>query len=465
MTQRTTSTATADVVGRLVIAVVLATALALGACQCGPDAGVAPGEACDEEGERDGDLICEDGEWVHADSDVGFDVDDCEAESSQEFCERHEVECGSFEGEDNCGDERSVTCEEFDGIGCEDIEICLHAEDDDDLDTNVCACPELGDSPGNQICDHAGAECGTVDAGEVCQDWEDLGDVDCGECEGDDECGEEIDNICGCPCDIDGQCYTIGESDPDEECMICDPDESDEDFTAADDGTECQEAGVCEDGECVCEDDDAICDDECVDLDSNRDHCGECDNECGDDEICDDGECAESCPDDEAMCDGECVDIDSDMDHCGECNAECSAGDDATASCEDGDCIIECDDDDDTVCDDQCVDTDSDPDHCGDCGEECTTDIDGAEATCEGGDCDVECADDDDELCEDEGLCTNLDEDHDNCGECGNECDGVNEFCNVGNCESFTGSCDDNDDCATGEQCCDEVCIPAAAPC
>lgn len=407
------------------VAIVATLALA---CQCGPESGIAPGDACDEEGEHQEGFVCVDGQWVDETTDVGFDIDEegdveedndvddeeCEPESHEEFCERHDIECGSLEAEDNCGEERTVHCDEFDGYGCDDPKVCVHAEDDGDLDTNVCRCPSLGDSPAQEICNYADAECGTVDAEEVCEDWDGLGEVDCGQCDGDDECGEEIDNVCGCPCEIDGDCYASGETASDNECLICDPEEDDEEFTEAEDGTSCEDDGVCESGECVCENEDAICDDECVDLDSNRDHCGECDNECDDDEVCDGGECVDSCPDEDAMCDGECVDLDSDVDHCGECNNECTTNDpDASASCEDGDCVYECEDEEDTFCG---------------------------------------------------GICTDTDQDRNHCGECDNQC-GINEFCNDGSCEGLDGSCEDEDDCGTGQQCCEDQCIPAAAPC
>ncbi len=138
------------------------------ACTCSSDE-VTPisGEDCDEEGERDGNLICEDGIWVEDDADVfegdadivtdanGFDsdIDDdvdgdtdnggdvsCDAESHREFCERYEVECGSFSGLDNCDEERTVHCGDLDGFQCESPKLCAHAEDDDYLDTNQCVC-------------------------------------------------------------------------------------------------------------------------------------------------------------------------------------------------------------------------------------------------------------------------------------------------------------------------------------
>lgn len=40
----------------------------------------------------------------------------------------------------------------------------------------------------------------------------------------------------------------------------------------------------------------------------------------------------------------ECIDVDTDPRHCGECDRQCAAGDDdAAVYCEDGPCGIECD--------------------------------------------------------------------------------------------------------------------------
>jgi hypothetical protein len=41
----------------------------------------------------------------------------------------------------------------------------------------------------------------------------------------------------------------------------------------------------------ACEEPFDTCDGECVDLDTDRDHCGECGHDCDSDEICKDGEC------------------------------------------------------------------------------------------------------------------------------------------------------------------------------
>ena len=427
-------------------------------------AGMAAGCGSSDTGDSDSLNVGEEDAGVEdgGDEDAG-ESDACQAESDEEFCGRLDVECGSLSAEDDCGEERLVHCEDFDGFQCDEPRICAHAADDDDLDTNLCRCPELGDEPAAQICEIAGAECGTVDAGGVCEGWDGLGEVQCGECEDGVECGVEIENVCGCPCEIDGECYADGDASSDDACLICDSEESDDEFVEAPDGTECEEGGVCEAGECVCGDDTTECGDECVDVDADRNHCGECDNACGDDQVCSDGECEDSCPEGESICEEECVDQHSDLEHCGECENACETDvDDAEVLCDEGECIIVCDDDDAEVCEDECTDTSDDPDHCGACGDECTTDVAGAVASCDDGECAEVCQVEDEEICDDECVDTGNDDDH--CGECGVSC-GINEVCNEGTCVDFTGECTDDDDCGSAQQCCNGQCLPAVQPC
>ena len=433
------------------LGVLLVAALLLGpSCTCSSDDGTATprsGNDCDEEGEILDGLVCTNGTWIEPDvwdGDAANDVDDnvdddaedvivdedvpmpddsgteedveCEAESHREFCERYDVECGSFVGLDNCENERIVHCGAFEQFQCESPEICAHASDDDELETNQCACPSLDDDePESDICAYADAECGTVDAEELCGGWAEYGDVDCGDCAEDGvDCGSDLDNICGCPCDIEGACYAEGQADPDNPCAVCDPDEADDAFSPAPDDTECGDEGICSDGECVCEAGTEECDGECVDLDTNREHCGSCDSACDDDQVCSDGECEEGCPEELSMCDGECVDQESDDDHCGACGDECTTNvDGATAFCEDGECIEECPGEHHEVCDEQCVDLQTDRNHCGECDEACA----------------------------------------------------INQNCNNGSCQNVAGGCEDDGDCPGPFYCCNDECIPNAVNC
>lgn len=388
------------------------------------------------------------------------DVDECEPESDEELCENLGAECDSAVGVDRCGNQRAVACSAFDGFECEGLRKCVDVELDDETEIGQCQCPQLGEDPASEICDEVNADCGTLEASDVCEGWDEIGEVNCGGCDEPAECGEEIDNVCGCPCEVDGECFAAGTVKSDDEpCQVCLPEEADDEFT---DLTELEGR--------------LACGDECIDPDTNPDHCGGCDNEClvGEDEatpVCTDGTCGADCGDDLTICgpicstDGECgddddasciidgdegvcaeqcVDTDADHDHCGECNQGCDSDD----VCADGDCLEECPGDQ-TACDGACFETDTDIRHCGECDNECPDDVQAASPTCEAGECGYVCDEDDDTFCEDEGLCTDTDTDDDHCGKCGNDC-GDNEICEDGECV-----------CADGYEPCgeDEVCV------
>lgn len=415
-----------------------------------------PGGECEEEGERQGDYLCDNDEWVVDESDAGVDDADpsdadCDPESHPEFCTRHEVDCGSHTAEDNCGALRTVHCSEFDGFGCQPPAEC---------DANECRCPELDDgADADEICDTAGADCGLLDPGDVCDEWGDHDEVDCGECPGDDECGTHLDNVCGCPCLIDDTCYADGQTAPDGECLVCDPDEDNENFTELEDGTDCGADGVCDGGDCICPEETDECGGACVDLDTDPDHCGECDSGCDDGQACNGGQCVEGCPGGETDCDGNCVDLDENRSHCGECDNECSTDvDGASPVCDDGECTARCVDDDETLCSGECIDVSDDETNCGTCGNECTSDVMGAEAVCDDGECVEQCAGGEDIIVCD-GFCTDTRYDSDHCGECDNECN-PGQFCSDGECTTMGGSdqCDDDDDCGDFMQCCDGEC-------
>lgn len=88
------------------------------------------------------------------------------------------------------------------------------------------------------------------------------------------------------------------------------------------------------DGGVKCLDGYQLCGDECVDVESNRDHCGECGNSCSGGGIaCFGGAC--QCVDDAyTNCDGACIDTSSSREHCGACGNECAQNE----KCADGTC-------------------------------------------------------------------------------------------------------------------------------
>jgi hypothetical protein len=77
-------------------------------------------------------------------------------------------------------------------------------------------------------------------------------------------------------------------------------------------------------------------------------------------------------------CSGECVNVDTDGSHCGDCDTECSGG----LVCLNGDCATDCGVL--TQCGTSCVDLDTDETHCGDCDVPCL-------GQCIAGECDLSC--------------------------------------------------------------------------
>ena len=73
---------------------------------------------------------------------------------------------------------------------------------------------------------------------------------------------------------------------------------------------------------------------------------------------------------------GQCVDTDTDVDHCGGCDTRCTTETTGhIAVCTDGECTTECDNAAgfSTCGGDTCIDTNTDPDHCGICDRDCIT--------------------------------------------------------------------------------------------
>ena len=273
--------------------------------------------------------------------------------------------------------------------------------------------------------------------------------------------------------------------------------------TPCDDGDDCT-AGDVEDGNCNCagiyadSDGDGVCDaedvcdggDDTVDTDGDGipDFCDDCSvvgQSCDDGDVCTTGDvydancnCAgtfqdgdgDGVCDTEDICDGgdDTMDTDGDgiPDFCDDCNVvgqscddgdDCTTGDvyDANCNCagtfQDGDGDGVCDAED--ICDggDDTMDTDGDgvPDFCDDCnvvgqscddGDDCTTgDVYDANCNCAGTFQDG----DGDGICDAEDVCDGGDDTMDTDG------DGIPDFCD--DCSVVGQSCDDGDDCTTGD--------------
>lgn len=77
-----------------------------------------------------------------------------------------------------------------------------------------------------------------------------------------------------------------------------------------------------------------MCVEMCVDLTSNDEHCGACDNSCPANSSCTASSCACDAADEE-ICGDTCVDTTTSVEHCGDCDSPCSGG----MICSSGQCV------------------------------------------------------------------------------------------------------------------------------
>jgi hypothetical protein len=195
----------------------------------------------------------------------------------------------------------------------------------------------------------------------------------------------------------------------------------------------------------------------CVNVATDRDHCGSCTNLCSRDHsdgyaggacTCNGGP---ACQGSATCCPGAgCKTLsENDPANCGACGRACDPG----QSCRGGNCVN-------TMCNGQpceflccgttCADISMDPNNCGQCGRQCNASIGEmcrpgpgglgvCQTICGGLMCDPGqgcCA----------GTCTDLSFDQFNCGMCGRQCDVSTQFCSNGCCADFiTGQCGGGD--------------------
>ena len=292
----------------------------------------------------------------------------------------------------------SISCEDSSETYCDDHHVCADLDQDDDH------CGDCGEGcPSNRTCDGGDCVCisGLIECGGECIDPQSSFDH-CGEC-----------------------------------------------------NDACSSIEVCSGGECSddCSDGLDACDGGCHDLSQSTTHCQSCDNACDEDFTgaspqCTEQGCQYVCNDgDQILCEdaGLCADLTTDDDHCGTCGNGCTTSiPGAQAFCEESSCQASCTNSSETLCEDQgvCADLETDDDHCGGCGQSCDTTVSGATASCQGGDCIVECTLSGTTYCEVEEVCANFETDDDHCGSCGNDC-GVGQFC-------FEGACVDDTACLEG---------------
>ena len=196
-------------------------------------------------------------------------------------------------------------------------------------------------------------------------------------------------------------------------------------------GNICPEGENCEDGVCVsCPEGLEKCDNDCVDLNTNPEHCGSCGNICPDNERCVGGECKIiPCPDGQKQCGDKCVDLKSDSENCGKCNHLCLE----QQRCQDGVCTCP---DGQIKCGNMCVDPKSDSENCGKCNHLCLE-----QQRCQNGVCTCP---DGQKKCGNE--CVDLKNDSENCGKCNHSCL-EQQRCQDGICLCPNGLDECNDSC------------------
>ena len=214
-------------------------------------------------------------------------------------------------------------------------------------------------------------------------------------------------------------------------------------------GTICEPPGVsddvgeiCCDGECCgtfsSERDKRCCTEGgnpiCADVMNDPNHCGECQNFCGEDQVCCDGECADwccfpACVEGQLCCDGTgtCKDVLTDEANCGACGHVCDFDPVTNIQC----------------CNGECRPLNIDSINCGACGRFCATAF--GEFCCNGNCCPAE------NTCCFGTNCTNTQTDNNNCGNCGTVCspgfscvNGVCLACNPPCLEAGTACCNNS---------------------
>lgn len=76
----------------------------------------------------------------------------------------------------------------------------------------------------------------------------------------------------------------------------------------------------------------------CVDTDTDAEHCGDCDSPCEYDQVCNGGVCSDVCDEGLSLCGTDCVDLLSDDDHCNACDEACATD----RECRGGSCELRC---------------------------------------------------------------------------------------------------------------------------
>jgi hypothetical protein len=184
-------------------------------------------------------------------------------------------------------------------------------------------------------------------------------------------------------------------------------------------------------------------------------HCGSCTHVCSSGQVCSNGACASQCTSPQVECVSDagaiCANTTNDPGHCGTCATECATADAGgmapgtnnpdpgifdggydggigwslgAAACASSACGVDCPDAMALCTDEICYDLQNHHDHCGSCSTGCTATTE----WCNDGHCCAVGA----AWCT--SACASLLVDNNNCGKCGNVCDGGS--CNAGVCAS-----------------------------
>ncbi|MEK6969306.1 MAG: hypothetical protein AABW48_02665 [Nanoarchaeota archaeon] len=244
-----------------------------------------------------------------------------------------------------------------------------------------------------------------------------------------------------------------------------------------------------------------------IDLQTDKNNCGECNNQCNGETTCKEGvcmlntcgnnqvdlgedcdltvvqntgpiktcvdlgftsgelKCAEQCiwntdkctdfkcTPQQIWCSNQCVDVSTDKDNCGSCGMVCTQGE----SCLAGQCLapqppLVCVQPE-SLCNEQCVNIQTDKNNCYQCGKVC----EGLQS-CVAGKCTAQCTGETPDTCG--GNCVNLQKDSLNCGQCNKAC-AEPYVCLNGKCSEnvqIYASCTLNTDCKEGYECKAAVC-------